>query len=59
VTMRRRKWCEGKVRPIPGNPHDRLVSRVISSSLKESCDDPFLATAFLTYPRYWAPSMRF
>ena len=37
VTMRRRKWREGKVRPIPGNsPHDRLVSRVISSSLKES-----------------------
>ena len=35
--MRRRKWREGKVRPIPGNsPHDRLVSRVISSSLKES-----------------------
>ena len=34
--MRRRKWREGKVRPIPGNsPHDRLVSRVISSSLKE------------------------
>jgi len=37
VTMRRRKWREGKVRPIPGNsPHDRLVSRVIFSSLKES-----------------------
>jgi len=35
--MRRRKWREGKVRPIPGNPpHDRLVSQVISSSLKES-----------------------
>ena len=35
--MRRRKWREGKVRPIPGNsPHDRLVGRVISSSLKES-----------------------
>ena len=32
-----RKWREGKVRPIPGSsPHDRLVSRVISSSLKES-----------------------
>src|SRR5437764_5436504 len=31
-----RRWREGKVRPIPGNaPHDRLVSRVISSSLKE------------------------
>ena len=37
ATMRRRKWREGKVRPIPGSsPHDRLVSRVISSSLKES-----------------------
>ena len=37
VTMRRRKWREGKVRPIPGSsPHDRLVSRRISSSLKES-----------------------
>ena len=35
--MRRRKWREGKVCPIPGSsPHDRLVSRVISSSLKES-----------------------
>jgi hypothetical protein len=32
-----RRWREGKVRPIPGNPpHDRLVSRRISSSLKES-----------------------
>jgi hypothetical protein len=37
VTMRRQKWREGKVRPIPGNsPHDRPVSRVISASLKES-----------------------
>src|SRR5579872_407474 len=37
VTLRRRKWREGKVRPIPGSsPHDRLVNRVISSSLKES-----------------------
>jgi hypothetical protein len=36
-TMRRRKWREDKVRPIPGSsPHDRLVSRVISSSLEES-----------------------
>ena len=35
--MRRRKWREGKVRPIPGNsPHERLVGRVISSSLMES-----------------------
>ena len=31
------KWREGKVRPIPGNsPHDRLVSRGISSSFKEN-----------------------
>src|SRR5216684_7086689 len=37
MTVGLRKWREGKVRPIPGNsPHDRLVSRVISSSLKES-----------------------
>src|SRR5690242_14153927 len=36
MTLGLRKWREGKVRPIPGNPpHDRLVSRVISSSLKE------------------------
>ncbi len=32
-----RRWREGKVRPVPGNsPHDRLVSRGIPSSLKES-----------------------
>src|SRR6516165_9399926 len=32
-----RKWREGKVRPMLGNPpHDRLVSRVTFSSLKES-----------------------
>ena len=32
-----RKWREGKVRPMPGNPpYDRLVSRVTFSSLKES-----------------------
>jgi hypothetical protein len=36
MTIRLRRWREGKVRPMPGNPpHDRLVSRVISSSLKE------------------------
>ena len=36
-STRLRRWREGKVRPIPGNPpHDRLLSRVISSSLKES-----------------------
>ena len=32
-----RKWRQGKVRPVQGNPpHDRLVSRGIFSSLKES-----------------------
>ena len=32
-----RKWRPGKVRPVQGNPpHDRLVSRVIFSSLQES-----------------------
>ena len=32
----RREWRAGTVRPIPGNaPHDRPVSRGISSSLKE------------------------
>ena len=32
-----RRWREGKVRPIPGNsPHDRLVSRGITYSLKEN-----------------------
>ena len=36
VVIIRRQWREGKVRPIPGSsPHDRLVGRVISSSLKE------------------------
>jgi hypothetical protein len=40
-----REWREGKVRPIPGNsPHDRPVSRVISSSPRRVCDDPFPAT---------------
>ena len=42
----RRKWREGKVRPIPGNsPHDRPVSRGILSP-RRICDDPFLATPF-------------
>ena len=37
ITSIGKKWREGKVRPVPGNsPHDRLVSRRISSSLKES-----------------------
>jgi len=41
----RRKWREGKVRPVPGNPpHDRLVSRGICSS-RRICDDPFPATS--------------
>ena len=41
----RREWREDKVRPIPGNsPHDRPVSRVISSSPRRICDDPFPAT---------------
>src|SRR3984893_9618300 len=41
VTMRRRKWREGKVRPIPGSsPHDRLASWVISSSFKERLQLP-------------------
>jgi hypothetical protein len=36
-TIELRRWREGKVRPIPGNsPHDRLVSRGTSSSLKEN-----------------------
>jgi hypothetical protein len=48
VTMRRRKWREGMVRPIPGSsPHDRLVSRVISSSLKESLRRSFPRHRFL------------
>jgi len=43
----RRKWREGKVRPIPGNsPHDRPVSRGISFTFWRICDDPFPATPF-------------
>ena len=43
----RREWRESKVRPLQGNPpHDRLVDRVISSSPKRVCDDPFSATPF-------------
>ena len=42
--MRRRKWREGKVRPIPGNsPHDRPVSRGFLSP-RRIYDDPFPAT---------------
>lgn len=41
------EWREGKVRPIPGNaPHDRPVSRVISSSSESVCDDSLRATRF-------------
>ena len=56
-----RRWREGKVRRIPGSsPHDRLVSRVISSSPRGACDDPFHATGFrISQESYWAPSMRF
>ena len=56
-----RRWREGKVRPIPGNsPHDRLVGRGITCSLKESLDDPFHATGFrISQHSYWAHSMRF
>jgi hypothetical protein len=37
----RREWRAGTVRPIPGNaPHDRPVSRGISSSLKERLRPP-------------------
>jgi hypothetical protein len=42
----RRKWREGKVRPLQGNsPHGRLVSRDLLSSGR-ICDDPFHATPF-------------
>jgi hypothetical protein len=42
-----RKWREGKVRPIPGNPpHDRPVSRGIYFTFWRICDDPFDATSF-------------
>jgi hypothetical protein len=45
------KWRQGKVRPLPGNsPHDRPVSRGISSSLWRICDDPFGATSFPQRP---------
>jgi hypothetical protein len=40
-----RKWREGKVRPLPGNPpHDRPVSRG-GCSFRRVCDDPFSATS--------------
>ena len=41
----RRKWREGKVRPIPGNPpHDRPISRGNFFTFWRICDDPFPAT---------------
>ena len=47
MNLGKRRWREGKVRPIPGNsPHDRLVSRVISSSLKESLRRSLLRHCF-------------
>ena len=43
---RLRRWREGKVRPIPGNPPpDQPVSRGVCS-LRRICDDPFSATPF-------------
>ena len=40
------EWCEGKVRPVPGNtPRTRPVSRGILM-LWSICDDPFGATRF-------------
>jgi hypothetical protein len=49
--IRWRRWREGKVRPIPGNsPHDRPVSRGISSSLKEGLRR--------SLPRHLAPKLR-
>src|ERR1039458_8443753 len=46
ITVRtaRRRWREGKVRPIPGNsPPAQPVSRGVCS-LRRVCDDPFSAT---------------
>ena len=55
----RREWREDKVRPIPGNsPHDRPVSRVISSSPRRVCDDPFSATLFRCF-EYRGPQYAF
>ena len=46
-----RRWREGKVRPIPGNPPPaRPVSRGVCS-LRRVCDDPFSATALLQLQR--------
>jgi hypothetical protein len=40
------EWCEGKLRPIPGNtPRNRPVSRGILM-LWSICDDPFGTTRF-------------
>ena len=61
MSTRLRRWREGKVRPIPGNsPHDRLVSRGISSSLKESLRRSLPRHSLSAAAKqYWAPSMRF
>ena len=47
MTVGPRRWREGKVRPIPGNPpHDRPVSRGILSSLKEDLRRSLLRHCF-------------
>jgi hypothetical protein len=44
ISTRLRRWREGKVRPIPGNPPPaQPVSRGVCS-LRRVCDDPFSAT---------------
>ena len=45
----RREGREGKVRPAPGNAHDRLASRGLLSS-RRICDDPFGAIPFSQLP---------
>jgi hypothetical protein len=57
---RLRRWREGKVRPIPGNPpHDRPVSRGISSSLKESLRRSLPRHRVPQLSSSWASRMRF
>src|SRR5258708_35509110 len=57
----KRKWREGKVRPIPGNvPHDRLVSRGYwIRSPRNVCDDPFRVTPFALLQRTLRPRCAF
>jgi hypothetical protein len=51
TTTLRRKWRQGKVRPLPGNsPLDRPVSRGISFTIWRICDDAFGATPFPQQP---------